>query len=1548
MLDLRGYQIKEELYSGARSLIYQGIRELDHLPVIIKLHANTFPRTEDLDQHHREFEIGKNLQHDHIIQYYSIERYKHGLAIITENFNAVSLSKIIKKKPFSVEQFLPIAIQFTSALLAIHQENIIHKDIKPQNAVINVETQTLKLIDFGIASQLETETQTVVNPNRIEGSLLYMSPEQTGRMNRDVDYRTDLYSLGVSFYELLSGKPPFTSLDPLEVVHFHIARKPIPLHIINFMIPVPLSNIVNKLLSKNAEDRYQSAYGLKADLELCLEQLQNNSVITDIQTGQQDQSSKFKIHQKLYGRDNEIKILLDNFNDIRTGQKNSVLMLVAGYSGVGKTFLIHEIHKPLTEEKGYFISGKFDQFLRNIPYASFIHAFQELVRILLTETPEQLAVWKQKLLDTLGQNGQVIINVIPEVELLIGEQPPTPELGATENQNRFSQVFQNFIYVFAKKEHPLVIFLDDLQWADLPTLNLLELLMTDPDCHYLYFIGAYRDNEVDDSHALIKTLKEIQKKRTIENIFLQPLTLEHVNTLTSETLGCEPSTSLSLAELVYQKTNGNPFFMTMFLTTLYQEKLLYFVQNDGCWKWNLQEIEKIGFTDNVVDLMVRKINKLPNQTQEILAIAAMIGNEFDLQFLSLVYQKSFFHTAKQLWIAIQEGFIYPLNHNYKKVEYGLILPLETKYEWIEQHKKSTRSIFFKFLHDRVQQASNSFISEKDKPKLHLKIGKLLLEYTKFDKQDEHLFEIVDHLNKGYQLISDPEEKQQLIQLNLNAAKKAKKSSAYAPALKYITSGMNYLPQDSWASNYDLTLSYYLEKGEIEYLNANWNDAIETFNQAHKNVHTVLERCKISEYKTTLYRMKNDLNTALNIGIEALAELGIDLKAFPDVEDLQSEIIRSNELFFNQDTEYLFNLPELTDPLKLSAMALLRECFSPAYFLGSNLTAIIGIRMNEITLRDGNNKHSSVGYIFYSSVTLAVIQQAYDQAYQFGLLSLRLNDEKYQVKEYEALILDMWGSFACPYKKPLKISCNFLSRGFYSGLENGSYQWAGYCAVNLLFQSFWGSDNIKETIERINSIIPSLRKVDQNMAQYYYAIKATIHNLTHEVEDWSILPDTIWPNATAILEQCHQQNDLLTPFVDAVCKLSLANWNHAPNSDEYAIHAEKYLIGAPGIFLNPVFHFHQSIAYLSVYLKLDEKKQAKYEKVILENIDRFKIWSKHCPETYQHYFDLIQAEYGRVKGHSMEKVAAYYDSAIQLAGEYSFTQDQAFACELAAKYYQTKGRDKIAHTYIKEAYYNYHQWGATTKVIELEKQFPELFQRSKPSIQESSSSFFETSDSRLLDIEVIVRTSQAISSEIQLDKLLFKIMKLIIESAGAQKGFLILKKGDEFFIEASKLSNCKKITTLESIPIIENPNLSESIIQYTARTGKNTILNDAPKDKLFGNDPYILEKNPISILCIPILHKEQFKGVLYLENNLTTYAFSNYVDLLQVLLSQAAISLDNAQLYNKVNKLNNELEQRVIERTQDLERSNTALMESLETTQKTQKQLIAQEKMASLG
>lgn len=1023
-----GYEIHEELYSGSRTLVYRGVREKDSLAVVIKLLASEYPSFNELLQFRNQYTISKNLDIPGIIHPLSLEAYGNSYILVMADTGGISLREYIKNSILSLEEFLAVAIQLTDILYDLHQNRVIHKDIKPANILIHPETKQVQLIDFSIASLLPKETQEIKSPNGLEGTLAYISPEQTGRMNRGIDYRSDFYSLGVTFYELLTGELPFICDDPMELVHCHIAKTPTRGK--REEIPQVLSDIVSKLMAKNAEDRYQNALGLRHDLETCLHQLKDTGKITYFAIGQRDLCDRFLIPEKLYGREVEVQALLDAFDRVADG--TSEMMLVAGFSGIGKTAVVNEVHKPITRQQGYFIKGKFDQFNRNIPFSAFVQALRDLMGQLLSESDTQLQTWKTKILAAVGDNGQVLIEVIPELEWVIGKQPIAPELSGSAAQNRFNLLFQKFIEVFTTVEHPLVMFLDDLQWADSASLQLIKLLMGDQ--RYLLLLGAYRDNEVSPVHPFILTVEELKKAgKTVNTITLAPLTFDDTNQLVADTLHCSTQRSQPLTELIDRKTKGNPFFTTQFLKALHEDGYIRFnrLSKEGGWECDISQIKALSLTDDVVEFMAQQLQKLPSQTQQVLKLAACIGNQFDLATLAIVSEKSEADAAAALWKALQEGLILPQNEVYK---------FYLTHDEISANTEKIENVAYRFLHDRVQQAAYSLIPEVQKQSTHLKIGRLLLQNTPTDQQEEGIFAIVNQLNYGVELIAEPDERKHLSRLNLIAGCKAKNSTAYGAAVEYFKVAMDLLPINSWQSSYELTLAIYESAAEAEYLNTNFESSKSLVDILLKNAKSPLEKVRTYEIQIQSYTAQNKFLEAIATGKEALQLLDLTLPEDSNNQMIFAEHQQLQQLLMNQSIAALADMPEITNPKYLVALRILSGLFAPVYIAKPMLLPLKIFTMIRICIQHGNSPQAAIAYSLYGLFLCSI--GAIEDGYQFGRLAVQLLD-KFQTKELKSRVYLTYSLFIKHWKDAIKSTLSLFLDGLQSGLETGNLEYVGY-------------------------------------------------------------------------------------------------------------------------------------------------------------------------------------------------------------------------------------------------------------------------------------------------------------------------------------------------------------------------------------------------------------------------------------------------------------------------------------------------------------------------
>ncbi|MBP0596118.1 AAA family ATPase, partial [Paraburkholderia sp. LEh10] len=1364
--------------------------------------------------------------------------------------------------PMEMGDFLPLAVGIAAALGKLHQRGLVHKDLKPAHILVHCADGQVRLTGFGLASRLPRERQAPEPPETIAGTLAYMAPEQTGRMNRSIDSRSDLYAFGVTLYQMLTGVLPFTAAEPMEWVHCHIARKPVPPCELVETVPVAVSHIVMKLLAKAAEERYQTAAGVEHDLQHCLADWQRRHRIDAFPLGEHDTPDRLLIPEKLYGREREVATLVATFDRI-VGSGPPELVLVSGYSGIGKSSVVNELHKVLVPPRGLFASGKFDQYKRDIPYSTLVQAFQGLVRPLLGKPDTELASWRDALLEALEPNARLMTDLIPELKLIIGEPPPVPTLEPKLAQRRFMLVFRRFISVFARAEHPLALFFDDLQWLDAATLDLLEDLLTHADLRHLMLVGAYRDNEIDAAHPLMVKLQAIRNAGVkINEITLAPLARVHVRQLFAEALHCEPARIAPLAQLVHDKTGGNPFFVIQFLHALVEEDLLSFGHEAGQWCGDPGLIHAKGYTDNVVDLMVGKLTRLPAGTRHALEQLACLGNVAGITTLSTVLGIPVAQVHAALWEAMRQELVERLEGAYR------------------------------FAHDRIHEAAYSLIPEASRTSTHLRIGRLLAARTPPGKRGEAIFEIVGQLNRGAALITEEGERERLAEFNLLAGQRAKASTAYSSALTYLVAGAELLSDDCWERRHELIFALELNRAECEFLTGQLSVADERLAALSNRVTTTVERASVACLHTDVCTTLDQSDRAVAVCLAYLRHVGIEWSPQPHDEEVRREYERIGTQLGDRIIEELIDLPVMEDAASLATVEVLGKLFAPALFTDANLVALTTCKGVSLSLERGNCDASCVLYANVGRVAGPRFGD-YQAGFRFGQLGCDLVERR-GLRRFEASTYLCFANFVMRLLKPVGECRSLLRRAFEAANRIGDLAYGAYTCTNLNSDLLFAGEPLHEVQGEAERGLAYAGKVRFGLVIDFITTQlALIRMLRGLTPTFGCLDDG-------------QFNELRTEtHLSSNPALALAaSWywirklqarylagDHTAAMDA-ASHVQRLLWTPTSLVEQAEYHFYGALAKAAWCECTPACERPQHLDALAAHYRQLQIWAKNCPESFADRAALVGAEIARIEGR-VEDAMELYEQAIRSAQESGFVHGEALANELASRFYAARGFGKIARVYLQDARYGYLRWGADGKVRQLEERYPYLREEeSAPGPTTTISTPVEH-----LDLATVIKVSQAASGDIVLDKLIEMVMRTAIEQAGAERGVLILSDGGEERIAAQALTtgDAPRLQ-LRDVPV-SAAMLPESIVYHVLRTRESVFLDDAAAESSFATDPYIRQHRARSILCFPLMNQAKLTGALYLENSLTARVFSPArIAVLKLLASQAAISLENARLY----------------------------------------------------
>ncbi len=1521
-----GFTPLANIYKDESHEIIKALRASDGQTVVLKISRPLNNDILKISKLSHEYNTLKKLDHDGIIKVINLYSKLKSVCIVEEFFDGEPLKARIFRQPLTLREFFSIALQLTDILTYIHANGYVHKDINTNNILISA-TNKIKLIDFGISTNFMNEEHEIMLPDKIEGTLTYVSPEQTGRTSYTITPASDLYSMGIVFYEMLSGKPPFDSADALEVIHFHLSRVPASLKKIMPSIPAGLDQVISDLLEKIPDDRYQSAVGVKHDLKVLESQVNDGKQANYFKTKSKDRAGKFRKTQRLYGRESEINKLLECYNELH--HSKSMLVLVAGYSGVGKSAVVKQLQRPVTEKSGLFISGKFDQFKKNIPYFAFIEAFDTILKNILAESEEKIIEWKDKILATLGANAVLINEVIPSLEFIVGKLPPSEKLSPAEQEYRFRLVLLDFIYCFTSVEHPLVIFLDDLQWTDLPSLNLLERILTfRRTVGEVLIVGAYRNNEVNELHPLSLSIQQIKKENVqVQEIEILPLDRTTTIQIVADSFGMAIDTAKELGEHVYKKTQGNPFFINRFLQSLYENKHVY-LDDDDQWQWEQSIIEGLSYSDNVIDLMARELKALPPITSEILKYAAVLGNTFNLGSMALIIGKTQNEIFQSLQPALNTGYLLSIDLKYRTFS----LFNEGINENFESESENL-AISFRFLHDRVQQAAYALISDHERSKIHLVTARIINEKTTPEKFNDHLFEIASHYAQCLDRVVDQDERKLVAELFLKAGEKAKDSTSYDVAIKYLASAIDLLPHLSWQTDYALTFNLHAALSESESLNGNHTRAEQLFEQILQYTRTNLEKLKIYYVHAALYLKMGNTSKSLALGRDAMklynihfpeSEIAIQAKA---TYDIAKYLLLFSTKYKNK--EKLYNLPDCTDPEIIAINQFLIDIATSAYQVNQNLMVIVVLRIIDHYLKFGFTDASGWGFSGFSVIAysgLGLSRRGFDLWDITRKLHQRTKSTVIKTKlDYTV------NAFYTQWKYPLTENLGQILENVRSCLMNGDPNFAGYAISLYFWKKVSGGHRLTDALDSASEYIEYLQnnKIDGGINFITPSVQfvTSLIGKTNVVGEW----DSDDFKEEIFLKKITEINNKTN--IGFYYNNKLPYYYFFGKHEEGLMWADRgdgHQVFILGHYFLSDWYFYYSLLISSRFDTFNATQKRKYKKILYRHIKWFKHWIKGCSENFEQQLYILQAEESIMYGH-IDQAIVLYEKASAAATLHGFTHIAAIANERASILLAKAGAIKQSNYYLKDAFDLYDQWAAYGKCKQMMMARPDLF---NDRMINTSGATRTNLSIAALDYGSLIKASHSISSKIKLDELVKRLMNVLLENAGAQRGVLLIPKSNELHLVAEGFAGPDNIQTNISIPLSQYDKVPHAMINYCWRTLEIKSSNNALLDEGYRNDKYVQKYMIKSMISLPLTNKGNRVGLIYLENQLLEGVFTlNKLEVLNMLAGQIGISIDNALLYEN-------LESKVNERTHDLEQQKQ-IAES-RTNEAIQQKLIADE------
>ncbi len=1479
------YNILETVYRSSRSIIFRALDNANHNKVIFKTLNIDLYDLDALNKLKHEYKLLKELQGDFTVKAFEFISMENRFSMVIEDFGAISLAQYIESRKLDLNEFLCIATKICECLEFVHQKNIIHKDINPSNIVYNSGTGVIKLIDFDISSEYDYETLTIVNPNILEGTIAYMSPEQTGRMNRPIDYRTDFYSLGVTLYELASLQLPFAALNPAEMVHCHIAVNPKPVHEVTPTIPKAVSAIISKLMSKIPEDRYRSCKGIIADLKRCADNLDKHQVIEEFNLASQDISGLFEIPKKLYGRELEINKLLNSFENTRTG--TALFILIGGYSGIGKTTLVNELHKPIVKDRGIFVSGKFDQYSRNKPFSAIFQAIDQFCNYVLAESGPVIKTWEKRILKALSANGRLINDVVPRMELIIGVQPALQAVSPSEEQARFKVALKNLMLAISESEYPVVFFMDDVHWADVASLDLFESVLSDQTTRRMMFIGTYRDNEVDASHPLLRSIEKINKNNgNIQHIQLGNLNISAVGQMIADIVKQSEEQVFSLSKVIYNKAMGNPFYTKQILKQCYIDNLIYYDFTEKSWAWKTNEINMHNIAENVADYLINRINTFPCSTRELISMAACIGNSFDNRILAAISGQDSLLIEEALKPAVSAEMIY-----------------------VSAKKKGENDDRqFTFCHDRFQQAAYQNLSEQFRQLIHFNIARY---YENINEEgNSYLFIIAEHYSKALDCLNSAHEVQKVIEIFFRAARAAILSSAYNTARQYLELIIDLAGEEE-KNDYSFLIRLYSEYHLVLFSLADFDEMDKIYDLINRIVNDPLDLTDPCCIQVVSLSNRSRFQEAFMQGIALLARMGVH---YPE-DDLIVVIEEKIDKYYQYESGGLIESLEqgkmLNDKRGLALTKLLNRIIPASLFFNPFSAFWATVSSVNLMVEKG---FTTWGLAASAILMMALIHIRNDfwHGYHLAKTIMRIAEKNgFNSELYR--IYHTFGLFTCHWFEPLENDIYYAHEAFKGNLQNGEFEFSCFSYFTSQAAVLELCESLSEMQDEVAAAYAFASKTNNLFALSSFAIfQQVVKVLRGETFTYGSFNDQSFSEELHCQEIEH--NAIGICYYRIYRALSAVIFGDYVTALSFTETVIQYLPHMSGFYTIALHCFLYSISLCKIIENMnDSAEKVVLEKKLYDNQEWLCQRAQDAPFNFQHLYDLIAAEIKAIGGDYKESLRLY-EKAILGARENRRPYHYALACELAGQRYMQIGVSSIAAFYIKEAYATFLSWEATGKTEAMKEQYPNIL---LPNIDITKIEFSSASNNNgSIDLDAVIRASQAISGEIERKKLLKILMDIIIENSGSTRGCILLSNNSNWNLSSYELANGEtKILIDDRVICLDHVDTEAlvpvSVIAYIARTREPLIVGSA-QDSRFINDEYVWATKPASLMCFPIISHDTLQGIVYLENDLLTEAYNQErLRVLNILASQAAISLENSFLYS-------ELEKKVEERTLELQ------------------------------